>query len=71
MAMTLEWPRWQTDIVNVLRYEYCDLFPLIRNSDIDWEAWKPLYDQGCSPRLAIEQAISGSFERTQAARHSQ
>lgn len=58
-----EWAKWQSDIVAVIRYEYRDLFPLIESDEIDWHAWKPLYDQGCNARVAVEQALSGSFER--------
>ena len=57
-----KWLRWQADIVEVIRQEYRDLFPLIRTDEIDWLAWRPLYDQGCTARMAVEQAISGSFE---------
>lgn len=59
-----EWVQWQLDIIGIIRREYCDLFPYIHQNEIDWDAWRPLYEQGCSPRIAVEQAISGSFERS-------
>ncbi len=65
------WQHWQANIVIIIRTEYSDLFPYIRQDEIDWDAWKPLYEQGYSPRIAVEQAISGSFDRTLAANEKQ
>jgi hypothetical protein len=63
------WSQWQSDIVAVIRTDYRDLFPLIRSDEIDWGAWKPLYDQGCSARGAVEQALSGGAERSARTAH--
>ncbi len=57
------WKRWQSDVVVVIRSEYQDLFPLIQTDEIDWQAWQPLYDQGCSAREAVGLALSNSVAR--------
>lgn len=61
--MNADWDRWQSDIVAVIRRECRDLFPLIQIDEIDWSAWQPLYEQGCTAAIAVEQAISGSYVR--------
>jgi hypothetical protein len=58
MMSVSNWLVWKAGIVATLRGEYHDLFPDLRQEDIDWEAWRPLYELGCEPRLAVEQAIS-------------
>ena len=58
------WTQWQSAVVEVIRHDYRDLFPLIRIDEIDWSAWKPLYDHGYTARVAVEQALSGSFSRS-------
>ncbi len=57
MMSILNWPVWKIEIVKALRAHY-ELFADLRQEDIDWEAWKPLYEFGYEPMAAVAEAIS-------------
>lgn len=61
--VTLTWMQWKEEIIRVIRREYCELFPHVQHDDIDWEAWKPLYEQGCTPLMAVSTAFSPTLGR--------
>jgi hypothetical protein len=56
------WMHWQTEIVAIIRRDYQDLLPQVQWEDIDWEAWKPLYEQGCTASIAVSTALSSTAE---------
>jgi hypothetical protein len=53
----IEWVSWQRGVVDEIRTEFRDLFSAIDDQDIDWDAWLPLYLEGCTPRRAVDKAF--------------
>jgi hypothetical protein len=52
------WARWQHGVMSVIRAEFEDLFGYVDRDDVDWNAWRPLYDEGRSPKAAVERAFT-------------
>jgi len=50
--------RWQADVVQVIRREYVDILGEVALDDIDWDAWRPLYDEGRTPEQAVSSALT-------------
>jgi hypothetical protein len=51
------WLDWRRQVVAVIRRDFSELLPDIGEEDIDWDAWRPLYEEGCSPKAAVDQAF--------------
>lgn len=51
------WQDWRRGVVAEIRSEFRELFSAIEDQDIDWDAWLPLYLEGCSPRNAVDKAF--------------
>lgn len=52
-----EWQTWRRDVVVEIRSEFREQFSSIEDHDIDWDAWMPLYLEGCSPREAVAKSF--------------
>jgi len=48
---------WQSEVVMLLRRDFEEVVGPISIDDIDWPAWQHYYQQGRSPRSAIERAL--------------
>jgi hypothetical protein len=57
MAMTDPWGEWRQAVVALIRRDFSDILPEVREEDVDWDAWRPLYEQGLSPRAAVADAF--------------
>lgn len=55
------WIHWQTEVVETIRDLYHDLFADVEREDIDWDAWRPLYEEGRSPLAAVNHAFIRDF----------
>jgi len=53
----LSWVYWQQEVVETIRDLYHELFSDVEREDIDWDAWRPLFDEGRSPRAAVNCAF--------------
>lgn len=53
-----EWRIWRENVIAIIRTKYHDLFPYLQHSEIDWDAWKPLYEQGHTPQTAVASGLS-------------
>ena len=51
------WQQWCAGVVAVIRYDFRDVLHEVGEADIDWEAWRPLYDEGRSPQAAVDRAF--------------
>lgn len=60
-APPANWWYWQQGVVATVRRRYPGLFPSLESADIDWEAWRPLFEAGCAPAVAVTQALSGAL----------
>ncbi len=56
------WNLWRQQVVSVIRADFPEVLQDVVDDDIDWEAWRPLYDDGYAPQAAVDQA----FERSAA-----
>jgi hypothetical protein len=56
-AATLTWSQWQSAIVILLRADLPELATGIDLEDVDWPSWRSFYNEGRSPRAAIDRAL--------------
>jgi hypothetical protein len=42
----------------VIREEFRELFASVHHDDFDWDAWRPLYEEGWLPTDAVKLALS-------------
>jgi hypothetical protein len=57
LLMVSAWEEWQAGVLAALRADFHDVIEEIRAEDVDWDAWRPLYDEGRSPRSAVSRAM--------------
>jgi hypothetical protein len=53
----LAWPEWQQAVIAAIRDDYAEVLDDVDEDDIDWDAWRPLYQEGLSPRAAVDHAF--------------
>lgn len=51
------WYEWQQAVVQLISHDFSDVLLQVSEADVDWEAWRPLYEQGLSPRAAVADAF--------------
>ncbi len=51
------WALWRTQVVSIIREDFPEILQDIDHDDIDWEAWRSLFDQGLNPRAAVDDAF--------------
>ena len=51
------WQEWQHAVVKLIRRDLGEVLMEIGEDDVDWEAWRPLYEQGLTPRQAVAEAF--------------
>ena len=51
------WLVWREQVVSFIRADFAEVLQDVGEDDIDWDAWRPLFDQGHSPRSAVDQAF--------------
>lgn len=58
METNLErWNLWQCGVVRAIRDQFEELFGDVSLDDIDWDAWRTLFEEGRSPEAAVERAF--------------
>jgi hypothetical protein len=48
---------WRRGVVIVIRDAFRGVLDHVSDNDIDWDAWRPLYEQGWSPQAAVDRAF--------------
>ena len=56
-TQTLTWTEWQQTVLHLIRRDFSEVLQEVGEQDVDWDAWRPLYDQGLSPRQAVAEAF--------------
>ena len=56
-ANTRSWQQWQRGVLQLLRVELREVLDVITVDDVGWEAWREFYDQGRTPRAAVNRAL--------------
>lgn len=62
--MLYSWTQWRASVVAIIRYDFASVLPNVDDDDIDWDAWRPLYDEGRSPQFAVDQAFVRDLRRS-------
>lgn len=57
ITQTLSWTEWQQTVLALIRRDFSEVLQEVGEQDVDWDAWRPLYDQGLSPRQAVAEAF--------------
>ena len=50
------WTHWQEAVVELLQEDFPTSF-----HEVDWEAWRRFYEQGKSPKAAIDRALERDY----------
>ena len=53
------WVQWQHSVVRLLRAEFNEACMGLH--EVDWASWRAFYDEGRSPRAAIDRALERDF----------
>jgi hypothetical protein len=51
------WREWQQQVLAIIRSDFRSVLADVEWDDIDWETWQPLFEQGASPREAVQTAF--------------
>lgn len=51
------WVDWQQQVVALIRCDLHEVLTDVGDDDVDWDAWRPLYEAGRSPRSAVDYAF--------------
>lgn len=66
MAMLYSWFQWRASVVAIIRYDFSGVLADVKDDDIDWDAWRPWYDEGRSPQFAVDCAFVRDLRRSAA-----
>ena len=55
--MLESWQQWRAGVIAVIRFDFRDILDDVGEADIDWDAWRPLYDEGRTPQAAVDRAF--------------
>ena len=57
-ALTTDpWVDWRQAVVSIIRTDFQGVLDHVDEDDIDWDAWRPLYEEGRSPKAAVDHAF--------------
>ncbi len=51
------WEIWQLEVLDIIRSEYASVLQEVSWHDVDWNAWRPLFDAGYSASDAVLSAF--------------
>lgn len=51
------WSDWQQQVIAAIRLDLHDVLEDVGTDDVDWEAWRPLFDEGRSAENAVARAF--------------
>lgn len=54
---TLTWTEWQQTVLQLIRRDFSEVLQEVGEQDVDWDAWRPLYEQRLSPQQAVAEAF--------------
>jgi len=55
------WIYWQRSVVDLLRAEFEEALHHLSLDEVDWESWRTFYDEGRTPKAAIDRALERDF----------
>ena len=57
----LDWAQWQFGVIAVLRTDFAEVLHQISLDDVDWDSWRTFYEEGRTPRAAVDRALERDF----------
>lgn len=58
------WFQWRASVVAIIRYDFGGVLTDVSERDIDWDTWRPLYDEGRSPQFAVDRAFMRDLRKS-------
>jgi hypothetical protein len=55
------WTQWQRSVIQLLRTDFTEALHHIAFDEVDWVSWRAFYDEGRSPKAAIDRALERDF----------
>ncbi len=55
--LTVTWSDWQQQVVAAIRVDLRDVLDDVRCEDVDWDSWRPLFEEGRTPQAAVAKAF--------------
>jgi hypothetical protein len=55
------WPDWRRQVVALIRCDLPEVLSDVSEEDIDWGAWRVLYEEGRDARAAVDRAFVRDF----------
>lgn len=55
--MHYSWPQWRASVVAIIRFDFGEVLPDVKDKDIDWDSWRAFFDEGQSPQSAVDCAF--------------
>lgn len=57
----MSWSQWQYAVLALLRADFAEVLQVIGMDEVDWESWRSFYNEGRTPRSAIDRALERDF----------
>lgn len=51
------WTQWQSAVLELLRADFNEALHHIGIDEVDWASWRPFYNEGRTPRSAVDRAL--------------
>jgi hypothetical protein len=62
IELTLQsWKKWQEAVIELLQSDFSEALQHIGLDEVDWPAWRTFYNEGRTPRAAIDRALERDF----------
>jgi hypothetical protein len=58
------WSDWQQQVIAAIRVDLRDVLDDVGTDDVDWDAWRPLFDEGRTPQAAVAKAFLRDVQRS-------
>jgi hypothetical protein len=58
---TLSWSQWQNGVLALLRADFAEVLQVIGMDEVDWDSWRNFYNEGRTPRSAVDRALERDF----------
>jgi hypothetical protein len=59
--MMQSWMQWQLAVLGLLRVDFKEVLQHIGFDEIDWDSWRSFYNEGRTPRAAVDRALERDF----------
>jgi hypothetical protein len=65
--MQYSWFQWRASVIAIIHYDFGRVLSHLTDKDIDWAAWRPLFEAGSSPQFAVDPAFLRDLRRSASA----